>query len=206
MLAVGARASGHRATADLHFSADQGLTFYAPGCGLDQADPSTDQPTCCGNGTSQASAFAAAVLVALMSYDPTLTYAKAEQLLVSHRHRRRPRRAAAFKADGLGAIVTAGNANIPKPAPAPPTTTRPKPSASGLVVGLRPLARRRADILSGLGRHARLSVQLDYQRASRHLTTRSARIRIRTTKPRLVFLRVLIGDHEIGKPITVHLR
>ena len=52
------------------FSANQGLTFYAPGCGLDEAEPFTDQPSCCGNGTSQASAFAAAVVVALMSYDP----------------------------------------------------------------------------------------------------------------------------------------
>ena len=53
-----------------NFSATQGLTFFAPGCGVDEANPLMDQPTCCGNGTSQASAFAAAVLVALMSYDP----------------------------------------------------------------------------------------------------------------------------------------
>src|ERR1019366_10035675 len=87
-----------------NFSATQDLTFYAPGCGLDEADPFTDQPTCCGNGTSQASAFAAAVLVALMSYDPTVSYATAEQLLVSTATDGNLNVAAAFQAAGLGAI------------------------------------------------------------------------------------------------------
>ena len=67
----------------MQFLGHPGLTFFAPGCGVDEADPFTDQPTCCGDGTSQPSAFAAAVLAALMSYDPTLNYATAEQLLVS---------------------------------------------------------------------------------------------------------------------------
>ena len=49
------------------------LTFYAPGCYLDTINPSTDTPRCCGNGTSQASAYTAGVLVALRSYDPALT-------------------------------------------------------------------------------------------------------------------------------------
>ena len=97
-----------------NFTATQGLTFYAPGCGLDIADPFTDQPSCCGNGTSQASAFAAGVVVALMSYDPNLTYTKAEQLLVSTATDGNLNVTAAFQADGLGSIVTAGNANVPQ--------------------------------------------------------------------------------------------
>ena len=80
VLAVGA---GDPNNAICSFSATENLTFYAPGCGLDQANPATDQPICCGQGTSQASAFAAAVLVALMSYDPSLSYSAAESLLVS---------------------------------------------------------------------------------------------------------------------------
>jgi hypothetical protein len=194
-----------------NFSATQDLTFYAPGCGIDQADPSTDQPTCCGNGTSQASAFAAAVLVALMSYDPTLSYAKAEQLLVSTATDGNLDVAAAFEADGLSAIVTAGNANIPKsttPAPSPtaPPSTGTKPTTQGLVVHQ---ARWKAGVLtlvvSGLGK-GRLSVQLDYaHHRPLKLSTRHTRTLIRTGRPRLVLLRVFIGKHESGRPLTAHV-
>jgi hypothetical protein len=59
------------------FSATTDVGLLAPGCGLDAANPLSDAPFCCADGTSQASAFTAAVLVALMSYDPTLSYAKA---------------------------------------------------------------------------------------------------------------------------------
>ena len=104
------------------FSANRGLAFYAPGCGLNEADPFTDQPTCCGNGTSQASAFTAAVLVALMSYDPGLSYSHAEQLLVSTATNGDLNVTAAFAADGLGSVVAAGNANITKAPASPPTT------------------------------------------------------------------------------------
>jgi hypothetical protein len=109
-------------------SATTGLTFFAPGCGLDTIDPQTDAPECCGNGTSQASAFTAAVLVALRSYDPTLTPAKAAQLLLSTVTDGHLDVAAAFKADGLGAIVTAGNAATPQPPPAPAPTPTPAPA------------------------------------------------------------------------------
>ena len=196
------------------FSATQGLTFFAPGCGLDQANPFTHQPTCCGNGTSQASAFAAAVLVALMSYDPTLTYDKAEQLLVSTATDGNLNVAAAFEADGLSAIVTTGTANIPKPpAPTPPASsptskpsTRTKPATQGLVVrqvgwkaGVLTL------VVSGLGK-GRLSVQLDYaHHPPRELSTRRTRTLIRTPRPRLVLLRVFIGKHESGSPLTTHV-
>jgi hypothetical protein len=189
--------------APCNFSPTHGLTFYAPGCGLDQANPVTDQPTCCGNGTSQASAFAAAVLVALMSYDPALSYAKAEQLLVSTATDGNLNVAAAFEADGLGAIVTQGNANIPKP-PAP--TSAVKPAPGGLVVRS---ARWRRGVLtltvSGLGRD-RLSIELEYRHTrARHVSTRRQTVKIRTARPRLVLLRVMIDKKKLGGPIIVHL-
>jgi hypothetical protein len=106
-------------------SASVGLTFYAPGCGLDTINPQTDTPLCCGNGTSQASAFTSGVLVALRSYDPTLTAAKATQLLLSTVTNGHLDVAAAFRADGLSAIVNAGTAATPQPPPPAPT---PAPS------------------------------------------------------------------------------
>jgi hypothetical protein len=183
------------------FSATQGLTFFAPGCGVDEADPFTDQPTCCGNGTSQASVFAAAVLVALMSYDATLSYATAEQLLVSTATDGNLNVAAAFQAAGLGAIVTQGNANIPKPS-APASATKP---AAELVVRA---ARWRRGVLtltvSGLGTD-RLGIELEYPHTgTRHLSTRRQTVTIRTARPRLVLLRVMMGKKEVGGPITVH--
>ena len=99
----------------------------APGCGLDAASPFTDQPMCCEDGTSEASAFTAAVLAAVMSYDPSLGYVKAEDLLVQTASGGNLDVAAAFQADGLGAIVTAGNANTPQP---PPTTTTTTPATT----------------------------------------------------------------------------
>ena len=111
-------------------SATTGLTFFAPGCGLDTINPQTDAPECCGNGTSQASAFTAAVLVALRSYDPALTPAKAAQLLLSTVTDGHLDVAAAFKADGLGAIVAAGNAAAPQPPPTPAPTPAPAPAAA----------------------------------------------------------------------------
>ncbi len=105
-----------------NFSPTTGVGIMAPGCGLDAANPFTDQAMCCQDGTSEASAFTAAVLAALMSYDPSLTYTKAETLLVQSASNGNLDVAAAFQADGLGAIVAAGNANTPQP-PAPPPTT-----------------------------------------------------------------------------------
>jgi hypothetical protein len=117
-------------------SATTGLTFYGPGCGIDTIDPITDAPLCCGNGTSQASAFTAGVLVALRSYDPSLTPGKAVQLLLSTTTGGHLDVAAAFRADGLGAIVDAGNAAIPAPPlvpaqPAPTSTSTTTPATPG---------------------------------------------------------------------------
>ncbi len=105
------------------FSADNGISLYAPGCGVDAADPFTDAPLCCDDGTSEASAFTAAVIVALMSYDPTITYTKAEQLLISTANNGDLDVAGAFRADGLGQIVTEGTADIPQTTTTSTTTT-----------------------------------------------------------------------------------
>jgi hypothetical protein len=189
-----------------NFSASTGFTFYAPGCGLDEANPFTDQPKCCGNGTSQASAFAAAVLVALMSYDPSLSYSKAEQLLVSTTVNGNLDVAAAFRADNLAAIVAAGNANIPTTVPAPVAPSSAAPPANPRVVVNR-LTWRRGTLtlaVSGLGRGERLAVQLRYARhRSRYLTSRRTTIHIRTARPRSIALRVLRGRHVVGRPITL---
>jgi hypothetical protein len=185
-----------------NFSATQGLTFFAPGCGVDEADPFTDEPTCCGNGTSQASAFAAAVLVALMSYDPTLSYTKAEQLLVSTATDGNLNVAAAFEADGLGAIVAQGTANIPN-APAPAATS--KPATPHLSVrsarwnhGVLTLA------VSGLAGHA-LSLELEYRHnRPRYVSTFEPTVTIRTARPQLVLLRVMMDNKQLEGPIAVH--
>ena len=190
-----------------NFSPTQGLTFFAPGCGLDQAGPLTDQPTCCGNGTSQASSFAAAVLVALMSYDPTLSYTKAEQLLVSTATNGNLNTAAAFQADGLAAIVTQGNANIPKPRRPPKPATSVKPSTIHRLVVRT--ARWRHGVLTltvnGLGSN-RMSIELDYRHHhARHLSTRRHTVTVRTARPRLLLLRVMKGKQALGGPIAVHI-
>ena len=110
-------------------TASVGLTFFAPGCFVDQID-TAGNTFCCGNGTSQASSFASGVLVALRSYARTLTAAQATQLLVSTAHNGHLDATAAFRAAGLGAIVDAGNAAIPKPAAAlPPAAAAAPPTA-----------------------------------------------------------------------------
>ena len=102
-----------------------GMTAIAPGCHLDEADPITLQPFHGGNGTSQASAFTAAVLVAMRAYSTSLTWNQAEAALQNTSQNGNIDVAAAFRSVGLGAIVDAGNANIPSQ---PPTTG---PSAPG---------------------------------------------------------------------------
>jgi len=192
------------------FSATQGLTFYAPGCGLDEAEPFTDQPSCCGNGTSQASAFAAAVLTALMSYDPTLTYSHAEQLLVSTATDGDLNVAAAFQADGLGGVVAAGNANIPKPPAAPaaaPPAAPARPTGLDAVV-LRSLRWRRGKLtirVAQLPRGTQLHVQLDFAHGVRKVVSKRSRFSIHTSRPRTVDLRLVQGKLT-GPVLTAKLK
>jgi hypothetical protein len=202
------------------FSASQGLSLYAPGCGLDQADPLTDTytPDVLGNGTSQASTIAAAVIVALESYDPALTYAKAEQLLVSTTHQGNLDAAAAFRADGLGAVVDAGTAAIPKPPPAPtppaapaaPAAPAPPAAAAHPGLAVRSLTWRHGTLtlsVTGLPTADRMHVELDYaHHRPRRVVTSRATLRIHTGRPRQVLLRVFAGRSEVGSVLTAHVK
>jgi hypothetical protein len=193
------------------FSANQGLTFYAPGCGLDEAEPFTDQPSCCGNGTSQASAFAAAVIVALMSYDPSLSYTHAEQLLVSTASDGDLNVTEAFQAADLGSIVAAGNAKVPKPAvttPAistPPAATVPKGPGA---VKVRLLRWRRGILkvrVAPLPHRGRLHIQLDFAHGVRRLISKRSAFRVHTSRPVAVDLRLAVGKAE-GPAVVVKLK
>ena len=176
------------------FSASASLTFFAPGCFIDTIDRTSDAPLCCGNGTSQASAFTAGVLVALRSYDPALTAAKAVQLLLSTTVNGHLDVAAAFRADNLGPIVDAGNAAIPKPPPTPtpasPTPTPPasQPAATPAPTVPLPLVRsatwRRGVLriaLVGLPAGARLHVKITFaHRKPRYYATSHTSLHRRT--------------------------
>jgi len=205
------------------FSATQGVVLYAPGCGLDDADPFSDAAYCCDDGTSQASAFTAAVIVALMSYDPTLSYAKAEQLLTSTAQSGNLDVAAAFQADGLGQIVAEGNTNIP-PSPAPvaaptpttttttptPTSTTPStPSVVSYRVTVRSVRWRRGVLtirLKGMAKHDTAQITLTYaRRRARRTSSRRAVIRIHTRRPKRVAISVFDGRTAISAKTVVPL-
>jgi subtilisin family serine protease len=191
ILAVGA---GNRGTIPCSFSPTTGLTFYAPGCGLDQID-TAGNAFCCGNGTSQASAFAAGVLVALRSYDPALTASRAVELLLTTTHNNGQLDVtAAFRAAGLGAIVDAGDAAAPK---APVVVTPPPPAAAPVRRVPRPSVRsvtwRRGVLtirLKSIPKSARLHARVTFaHRKPMNLVTTHLRMRARTPQPRRVQLR-----------------
>ena len=177
------------------FSASAGLTFYAPGCVIDQIT-TTGETMCCGNGTSQASAFAAGVLVALRSYAPSLTADAAVQYLLSTTRNGHLDVAAAFRAAGLGAIVDAGTAAIPRPpAPAPPVVTAAPPPAAASRVP-RPSVRRatwRRGVLTitlkSIAKGAKLHAKITFtRRKTMFLATTRLRLRARTPPPRRLVL------------------
>jgi hypothetical protein len=192
ILAVGA---GNRGTIPCSFSPTTGLTFFAPGCGLDQID-TAGNAFCCGNGTSQASAFAAGVLVALRSYDPALTAARAvELLLTTTRNNGQLDAAAAFRAAGLGAIVDAGDAATPK---APVVVTPPPPPAAVPVrrvprPSVRSVTWRRGMLtirLKSIPKRTRLHAKVTFaHRKPMNLVTTHLRVRARTPRPTSVRLR-----------------
>ncbi len=190
IFAVGA---GDANNAACDFSASTGLTFYAPGCGIDQIN-TMGETFCCGNGTSQASAFAAGVLVALRSYAPALPAEAAVQFMLSTTHNGHLDAAAAFRAAGLGAIVDAGTAAIPKapvtqpPAVAPPAKVRrvPRPSVRSVTWhrGVLQIA------LKSLPKGVRLHAKVTFARGkSLYLATAHVRLRARTRPPKSVQLR-----------------
>jgi hypothetical protein len=197
------------------FSATTDVGLLAPGCGLDAANPLTDAPFCCADGTSQASAFTAAVLVALMSYDPTLSYAKAEQLLINTAVDGDLDVAAAFEADGLGQIVSQGNANIPQ-APAQPTsTTNPAPTTptagqkNTYPVTVRSVRWRHGVLtvrLAGMHKHDTAKLTLRYaHRRARKINSHRATITIRTRPPKSVVIGVFDGRKPLSAGTTVRL-
>jgi hypothetical protein len=98
----------------------EGLRLLAPGCGLDAADPATGaKEENYWQGTSEASAIAAAALDALIAYRPELTAQEAEQDLTAAAGGAL-NIAQAFNNAGLSQVVAAGEAAEPKPA----TTTQ----------------------------------------------------------------------------------
>ena len=192
VFAVGA---GDPSGAVCDFSATTGLTFYAPGCIIDQIS-TTGETFCCGNGTSQASAFAAGVLVALRSYAPALTPDAAVQFLLSTTHNGHLDVAAAFRAAGLGAIVDAGTAAIPQPpAPPPPAIAAPLPPVAAPRVP-RPSVRRatwRRGVLTitlkSIAKGAKLHAKVTFtRRKTMFLATKHLRLRARTPPPRRLVL------------------
>jgi hypothetical protein len=91
----------------------EGLRLLAPGCDLDGADPVTGEPDYnYWQGTSEASAIAAAALDALDSYQPGLSPEAAEKDLTEADNGVLDI-AQTFRNAGLGAIVTAGEAAEP---------------------------------------------------------------------------------------------
>jgi hypothetical protein len=136
----------------------------------------------------------------MMSYAPTLSYAAAEQLLVSTATDGNLNVTAAFQAAGLGEIVTQGNANIPKRAP---STSVSKPAAHVVVRVARWRDGRFTLTVSGLAED-RLNIELEYKHSrDRRLSTQRATITIRTPRPRLVLLRVMEDHKQLGRTITV---
>lgn len=175
------------------FSATSGLTFFAPGCGVDQIN-TAGQAFCCGNGTSQASAFAAGVLVALRSYAPELSPASAAQLLLATTHNGHLDVAAAFRAAGLSAIVDAGTAAMPRPvlqvAAEPARATEvgrrvPRPSVKRATWRSGVLVITLKSIPKGARLHAKVTFA---RRKAVFLATSQARLRARTPLPRRLVL------------------
>ncbi|HEV7805150.1 MAG TPA: S8/S53 family peptidase [Solirubrobacteraceae bacterium] len=180
------------------FSATTGLTFFAPGCGVDQID-TQGQAFCCGNGSSQASAFTAAVVVALRSYKPELTAAQAVQQLVSTSRNGHLDVASAFRAAGLETIIDAGTVAIPKPplppaiasSPAPATRPVPRPTVKSATWrrGILQIT------LKSIPKRARLHAKIIFaNRKPLYVGTPRRWLRVRAPAPRRLQLRLSRGN------------
>lgn len=159
----------------------EGLRLLAPGCDLDGAEPTTGAANYnYWQGTSEASAIAAAALDALDSYQPGLSPEAAEKDLTEADNGVLDI-AQTFRNAGLGAIVTAGEAAEPgaqssstpgsSPQPVTPLTamtlTRPfgRPQAR-----LRRVRHRLMLVLNGRPSEARVQVRyLGHRGRSRRL-------------------------------------
>ncbi len=147
----------------------EGLRLLAPSCNLDSADPLAGTPSYnYWQGTSEASAIAAAALDALDSYQPGLSPEAAEKDL-TEASKGVLDIAQTFRNAGLGAIVTAGEAAEPGAQPSSPAGSSPqpvKPLASMTHPFARPRVRlkrvKRRLVLAFLGRPGEAQVQVRY--------------------------------------------
>jgi Subtilase family len=115
ILAVGAGAIGSAPGALCSFaSRGESLDAIGPGCdeqagGLQGAFEDDGSPAF-GSGSSQASAIVSAVFASMRAYAPQLTYAKAEECLITTAKSGSIDAAAAFEACGLSQVVSEGQA------------------------------------------------------------------------------------------------
>ena len=122
----------------------EGLRLLAPGCDLDGAEPTTGVSNYnYWQGTSEASAIAAAALDALDSYQPGLSPEAAEKDLTEADNGVLDI-AQTFRNAGLGAIVTAGEAAEPGAQSNSSPASSPQP-VTPLASMTHPFARPRAD-------------------------------------------------------------
>jgi hypothetical protein len=147
----------------------EGLRLLAPGCDLDGADPVTGAPNYnYWQGTSEASAIAAAALDALDSYQPGLSPETAEKDL-TEANKGVLDIAQTFRNAGLGAIVTAGEAAEPGAQPNATAGSSPQP-LTPLASMTHPFARPRVRlkrvkhrlVLALSGRPSEAQVQVRY--------------------------------------------
>jgi hypothetical protein len=122
----------------------QEVDLWASGCPLDVARPDTTGRSAWAEGSSESTAFVAAVLTQLRGLDPTLTPDAAEQLLTSTARAKMAGPfldiAAAFAADRLTAQLAAGHQAAPKVTPQSSgigdTSTTRTPASVEVPVGL----------------------------------------------------------------------
>jgi hypothetical protein len=149
----------------------EGLRLLAPGCDLDGAEPTSGAPNYnYWQGTSEASAIAAAALDALDSYQPGLPPEAGEKAL-TEADNGVLNIAQTFRNAGLGAVVLAGEAAEPGAQPnstagSPPQPMTPLASMTLTRAFARPQARlRRAKhrlVLAVTGRPQEAEVQVRY--------------------------------------------
>ena len=149
----------------------EGLRLLAPGCDLDGAEPTAGAPNFnYWQGTSEASAMAAAALDALFSYQPALSWEAGEKDLTEADNGVLDI-AQTFRNAGLGGIVAAGEAAQPGAPPNPTAGSSPQPVTPLDAMPLnRPFARPRVGfkrvkhrlvlVLSGRPREANVQARL----------------------------------------------
>ncbi len=149
----------------------EGLRLLAPGCDLDGANPVTGEPDYdYWQGTSEASAIAAAALDALDSYQPGLSPETAEKDL-TEADNGVLNIAQTFRNAGLGAIVTAGEGAEPgAPSNSTPASSPQQVTPLAAMTLTQPFGRPRARlrrvkhrlVLALSGRPSEAQVQVRY--------------------------------------------